>query len=264
MILSICIPTYNRARYLKELLDILIPQLDRIHSDNVELIISENCSTDETFDLCKSIARPSVRFWRNEINIGGDRNFLKCIQEAKGEYVWLIGDDDIVDQCGVDHVVDGLRSEAPALMIVGCANTEKDVYDDYRSCVLAEQQRLKSFALVHTLISTNIFRKGLFCMEFAEAKLRTQYAHMFGLMKGLQGKVVVLPGVVRTREVRAEFEKYPSFLCVKHALYLWYLAGRFELPGYRVRAVRSVCNLPLEFGSRIKFYLMKMFRFLFR
>ena len=260
MILSVCIPTYNRARYLKELLDALIPQLDRCQPDSVELIISDNCSTDGTFNLCKSIARSYVRFWRNEINIGGDRNFLKCIQEAEGEYVWLVGDDDIVERDGVSHVVDGLRSEAPSLMIVGGANTEKDVYDDYRVCVLAEQQRLKSFALAHTLISANIFKRRLFCMEFAEAKLWTQYAHMFGLTKGLQGKIVVLPGVVRAREVRAEFAKYPSFLCIKQALYLWYLAGLFELPGYRVRAVLSVCNLPLEFGSRIKFYLMKMFR----
>ena len=198
------------------------------------------------------------------MNIGGDRNFLKCIQEAKGEYVWLVGDDDVVEQDGVSHVVDGLRSEAPSFMIVGGVNPEKDVYDDYRTCVLAEQQCLKSFALAHTLISVNIFKRRLFCMEFAEAKLWTQYAHMFGLMKGMQGKVVILPGVVRAREVRAEFAKYPSFLCIKQALYLWYLAGRFELPGYRARAVLSVCNLPFEFGSRIKFYLLKMFRFLFR
>ena len=264
MILSICIPTYNRARYLKELLDALIPQLDRCRPDTVELIISDNCSTDGTFNQYRSIARPYLRSWRNEMNIGGDRNFLKCIQEAKGEYVWLIGDDDIVEPDGVSRVVEWLRSEAPSLMIVGGLNAGMKVYDDYRACVLAEQQRLKSFALAHTLVSANIFKRRCFCMEFAEAKLWTQYVHMFGLMKGLQGKVVVLPGVIRTRDVRAEFAKYPSFLCVKQAAYLWYLAGLFELPGYRVCAVLSICNLPLEFGSRIKFYLLKMFRFLFR
>ena len=263
MILSICIPTYNRLGYLKELIDVLIRQIDALQTDVVELVISDNCSTDGTSDFCQSLDLPYVRFWRNDHNIGGDRNFLKCIREAAGKYVWLVGDDDIVEQNGVSRIVECLMAETPALVIADGARSERAAYGDYRTCLLAEQKRLRSFALAHSLISANIFQKDLFDMQFAESRLWTQYSHMFGLVRRLVGKIVVMPGIVRVREVRADFAKYPSFLCVKQALYLWYLAGRFELPGYRMRAMSSVCNLPLEFGSRVKFHLLKMARFLF-
>ena len=260
MLLSICIPTFNRLPYLKEAIDALLPQIEKTMPGQVEFLVSDNCSTDGTADYLAAIQSNRLRFWTNEVNIGGDRNFLKCISEARGDYVWLVGDDDLIAEDGVARVLTAIEREHPDLVVADELAAGEKVYADYRSCLVGERSRRRPLALTHTLISANIFRCTLFDAGFAESHLWTSYAHMFGFIGNISGKVVLLPQVLITREERAEFEKYPSFLCVKHAIYLWYLASRFKSPSYRWLAVKSVCNLPLEFGSRIKFHLKKLFR----
>lgn len=258
-LLSICIPTYNRLPYLKELIASLLPQVNAA-GDDVELLISNNVSTDGTEDFCRGLKCPQLRHWTNGTNIGGDRNFLKCIHEARGEYVWLVGDDDLVFHNAVAKVLELLKSERPGLLILAeYDKTAVSVYANYRECLLKEKSPKERFAIVHTLISANIFRRGLFDMAFAEATLHLSYAHMFGLMKNLgTEKVCVCPSLMSTRPVRADFAKYPSFLCIKHAVYLMFLAKTFDLPRCRLYAVRKACNLPMEFGSRVKYHLRKL------
>ena len=257
--LSICIPTYNRLKYLKGLLSGLLMQIDSLPEGTVELIVSDNVSTDGTADYLKSIKRGYFRFWTNEANIGGDRNFLKCIQEAKGDYVWLVGDDDLVASDAVARVLKILDELIPRLLIsdIGPRPLAGE-YADYRDYLERECRRDAKAALRHTLISSNVFRRSSFDMDLAMRNLHTQYAHMFGLMgRESDGAVVVAQGIVSTRPVRADFAKYPSFLCVKQALYFWFLAKRFDLPRFRWYAFLNACNLPMEFGSRIKYYLKK-------
>ena len=260
--LSICIPTYNRLKYLKELLSGLLMQIDSLPEGTVELIVSDNVSTDGTADYLKSIKRDYFRFWTNETNIGGDRNFLKCIREAKGEYVWLVGDDDLIASDAVVRVLKILDERHPRLLIsdVGSRPLAGE-YADYLDYLERECQGDAKAALRHTLISSNVFRRSSFDMELAIRNLHTQYAHMFGLVGWeADGAVVVTQGIVSTRPVRADFAKYPSFLCVKQALYFWFLAKRFNLPRFRWYAFLNACNLPMEFGSRIKYHLLRVMK----
>jgi len=246
--LSICIPTYNRVGYLKELLPGVLAQLN---GGEVEVVVSDNASTDGTSDYLRSIDDPHLRWWTNDENVGGDRNFLKCVDKAIGEYVWLFGDDDLMPEDSVRRVLDFLRANCPALLISD--NREVDIpagmYADYKAMLETRGARL---ALAHTLISANIFKRELFDMELAVEKLWVQYAHMFGIMANMQGRAIgVIPRLIDTRPVRAEFAKYPSCLCVKQAIYMWFLAKRFGLPRFRHRAIWNACNLPVEYASRI-------------
>ena len=259
-VLSICIPTYNRLPYLGELIVSLLPQIDAVPEGAVELVVSDNVSTDGTADYLRSIHRDYLRWWTNETNIGGDRNFLKCIQEAKGDYVWLVGDDDLVASDAVARVLRCVEDRHPGLLIAdisSCPLSGSGEYVDYRDYLARECSRTADAALRHTLISSNVFLRSSFDMDLAVRSLRTQYAHMFGLTGRALGKVVVARGIVSTRPVRADFAKYPSFLCVKQALYFLFLAKRFNLPRFRWYAFLNACNLPMEFGSRIKYYLKK-------
>ena len=258
-LLSICIPTYNRLPYLKELLASLLPQVEAAAPGSVELCVSDNASTDETAAYLKSLTSPALRFWTNPENVGGDRNFLVCIRQARGEYVWLVGDDDLVPSGSVARVL-RLLVQKPDLLIADEFDGEEKTYSDYRSCLLGEKNRKALLALSHTLITSNIFHRSLFDLPTAEATLWTSYAHMFGFIDRVQGPVILAPGLIAVRPVRADFAKYPSFLCLKHAYYLNHLATTFDLPGYRRKAVHSALNLPLEFGSRVKYYLKKGLR----
>lgn len=254
--LSICIPTYNRLPYLRELMAGLLPQVEAEARGTVELCVSDNASTDGTAAYLKTLSCPSLRFWSNAENVGGDRNFLVLIRAARGDYVWLVGDDDMVPEGGVARAL-RLLGPSPDLVIADELAGEVKSYPDYRSCLLGAAGRKSPLAIAHTLITANIFRRSLFDVPSAEAKLWTSYAHMFGFIGNVGGGVVVAPGLIATRAVRADFAEYPSFLCLKHAYYLNYIATAFALPSYRWKAVRSALNLPFEFGSRVKHYLKK-------
>ncbi len=104
-LLSIAIPTFNRGKYLAESLRALAPQL--AGELRVELIISDNSSSDDTQTVVGSFLREglSCRYIRNESNIGADANFLQCFREARGKYVWLLGDDDILVPGGLAKIL---------------------------------------------------------------------------------------------------------------------------------------------------------------
>lgn len=94
-LLTIAIPNFNRAGYLKEL-SLLAAQLR--NEPRVELIISDNASPDETPAVVQDfVARGlRVRYTRNVQKIGSDANFLQCFEQARGKYVWLFSDDDLI------------------------------------------------------------------------------------------------------------------------------------------------------------------------
>ncbi len=98
MKVSICIPTYNRAKYLQNCLKSINDAAQYLdESLNVEICISDNCSSDATEDIVRyaNLALP-VKYSRNKRNIGIPRNFLHVVNMAEGEFVWLIGDDDLL------------------------------------------------------------------------------------------------------------------------------------------------------------------------
>jgi glycosyltransferase involved in cell wall biosynthesis len=105
ILLSICIPTFNRADYLRDAIKYILPAVDKMN-EIVELIISDNCSTDDTSDILKELpVSPWIHCVRNETNVGALKNGLKCLNLAKGEYVWFVGDDDIIRPEGLNHLV---------------------------------------------------------------------------------------------------------------------------------------------------------------
>ncbi len=89
---SIVLPTYNRASDLEFALYCILRQsfLD------FEVIISDNCSTDNTESIINKLKNRKIRYFRNRKNIGMILNQKKAIEYAKGEYVFLHGDDDFL------------------------------------------------------------------------------------------------------------------------------------------------------------------------
>lgn len=104
-LLTIAIPTYNRAGCLKELLSALTDQLR--DEPRVELIISDNASPDETPSVVQDFVDRGlrVRYIRNAQNIGPDANFLQCFEQARGKYVWLFSDDDLIVPGGLTKIL---------------------------------------------------------------------------------------------------------------------------------------------------------------
>lgn len=109
MKISICIPQYNRINYLLRSLTIIEEQT---YSD-IEIVISDDCSTDETEIMIKELTpryKYPIIFNKNEKNEGYDRNYRKCIELATGEYAFVIGNDDtIYGKQSISFLVNFLR-----------------------------------------------------------------------------------------------------------------------------------------------------------
>lgn len=110
-LLTLAIPTYNRAANLTLLLSALAPQLAEL--PQVELLISDNASTDETAAVVQRFVTSGLRcrYLRNGINLDADPNFLQCYEQAAGKYVWIFGDDDVLFPGALGRVV-GLLTAA--------------------------------------------------------------------------------------------------------------------------------------------------------
>lgn len=109
MILSFCIPTYNRLKFLRKNIDILLKQIHEENlADKVEICISDNHATDGTEDYCRNLLTNTngikVSYNRNEENLGPDRNFLSAMHMASGEYSILWGDDDFLHERGLRRI----------------------------------------------------------------------------------------------------------------------------------------------------------------
>lgn len=106
-LLSICIPTYNRAEVLKLSLSAILKGASE-YQNEIEVIVSDNASTDGTQEVLRELKKeyPFLNVFKNESNLGPNGNFFKLSDEyASGKYFWLIGDDDVVDSNSIDTII---------------------------------------------------------------------------------------------------------------------------------------------------------------
>src|SRR5262245_12848096 len=91
---SICLPVYNGARYLGQAIESALAQT---YAD-FELLIANDCSTDESFAIADSFAKRDkrVKAWTNDRNLGHYPNYNACIERATGRYIKLFAQDDIL------------------------------------------------------------------------------------------------------------------------------------------------------------------------
>jgi glycosyltransferase involved in cell wall biosynthesis len=98
--LSIAIPIFNGAKTISSTLESIVGNYD------INIVISDNCSTDGTLEILKSFEKKydNIKLNINPTNIGFDGNLNKCIQLCDTKYVWLLTDDDIVVNNGLDEI----------------------------------------------------------------------------------------------------------------------------------------------------------------
>jgi len=95
-LLTIVIPTYNRADCLSLLLTTLTEELCGLE-EKVRVIVGDNASTDHTPAVTNAFlaANPTAEILRHSENLGADENFCRCIDNAHSQFFWIIGDDDL-------------------------------------------------------------------------------------------------------------------------------------------------------------------------
>lgn len=109
-LLTLCIPTYNRALSLRRCLLSIVYQLSGNLKFKVAIVVSDNNSTDDTSYVVKTIASlyPDVnlRYFKNKVNVGGFLNFNIAATKSESTFFWFVGDDSIVLPGAIQNVVD--------------------------------------------------------------------------------------------------------------------------------------------------------------
>lgn len=114
-LLSICIATFKRGQYIGETLESIVSQV----TPDIELVVLDGASPDETQPVMTAfVARhPATRYFRESHNSGLDQDYDKAVGMARGRYVWLMTDDDLLVPEAVSHVLGALADE-PELLLV--------------------------------------------------------------------------------------------------------------------------------------------------
>ncbi len=91
---TVCLPTYNSGEFLNQAIDSILQQT----FTDFELIISDDCSTDNTPVVIKSYQEQDsrIRYLRNSKNLGIFTNWNRCLEYAAGEYITIFAQDDMM------------------------------------------------------------------------------------------------------------------------------------------------------------------------
>lgn len=118
-LLSIIIPTYNGGDYLAQNLGTLVPMMKKCDSNEVELIIANNASIDNTEEIIMNALKeyPQIIYIKRSSNIGYMNNFAESVKESHGEFVFLLGDDDVLIPGFIDIILSVIKTNPKISLI---------------------------------------------------------------------------------------------------------------------------------------------------
>lgn len=114
--------TYNSGKWVKYAIESILAS----SYDNFELLISDDCSSDSTWQIIQSYTDPRIIAWRNETNIGEYPNRNKVLERAKGKYIFYIDGDDILYKHSLQNLYNYLSAFPDAGMVWGALVSEID------------------------------------------------------------------------------------------------------------------------------------------
>jgi glycosyltransferase involved in cell wall biosynthesis len=194
IIISIGIPTYNGERYLSQAIESVITQLSDIPGRQIEIIVSDNASNDGTGEIVKEyITRypDIVTYVRNTHNIGYDRNVDNLFKVARGEYLWLLGDDDMLVQGAVEKLFTLIEIHSDisvfclSLSFLNIESEEKIWNPQFESDVLCHDGNdfLQRSLWCTSAVSSLCIRRKNWNTESLDKYIGSQWIHIGGMLE---------------------------------------------------------------------------------
>lgn len=173
ILLSICIPTFNRATYLEDTINSIVKQKKFQETNDVEIVISDNCSDDNTKEVSDKFIRTfgnKIRYYRNSENIR-DKNFEKVLTYGKGIFLKLNNDTLIHCDNSLEIIIDTIRQNIDKKEIIFFSNA---VLKNITKCVC---ENLDSFVKTVSFFSTWIICFGIWKEDFDSIDGFSRYAN---------------------------------------------------------------------------------------
>lgn len=271
-LISISIPTRNRASALSDLLSDISKAIKVANVDLalLRIYIFDNDSTDNTEDVVNNFkTHLPIIYKRNEENIGMGLNIYQAYTAIEGEYVWVIGDDELVPTNSLLVILNLINKLSPSLIILR-EKTYKNLiklpmkFTSYEQFCKVMQTKNPHYLIAHSLISANVLKKSYFDKQAAMAAIDTYYGHMYGIASGLKKNesLVVLPKE-ETIQVRRIYLGsvdgfWPDSIEKEQVVYLEWLKNHFNLkidpakiiPNYRAKLMPNIFTRAIKYPFR--------------
>jgi len=205
--LTIGIPVFNGEKTLAETLESIFYDLPQ----DVEVLISDNASSDNTAQIVKSFGNkhPEIKYYRNNDNLGPDANFDLVVKRAAGEFVWILGDDDEIAANGIRAVMDVIGDKPK----IGAIFVNYSIYDrDTKECLnprvlkiekdvfcINANAFLNTATVYPNFVSSIVVRKSKWLMNSSKEFLGSywlQYGMLMKVVEDSQSFCIATPYVI--------------------------------------------------------------------
>lgn len=133
---SIIIPTFNRGEFLK----LSLVSALRQKKVSFEIIVSDDCSTDDTEKVVKGFNDKRIKYIKNKKRLGTSLNFQKCFLLSRGGYIFTLGDDDfILEEDTLFEILNVMKKYKLGMGKIGTISYEKSPRDPYQVSILSDE-----------------------------------------------------------------------------------------------------------------------------
>lgn len=253
MLLSICIPTYNRRDCLRQCIESILSQ--EVFSC-LEIVIADNSDNDETYDMIQEYIwkYENIVYSKNIENIGFDKNVLKVVSMASGKYCCIIGDDDAFFEESLWNILSVLQEDKASyyisnswsydnklsLPVSGSANIsirENKFYLTLKDFIFSLQpDRIKTVSFFG-MMSWQFFLKGIwdsFLMK--ESFIWTQTIHLFVLVSSMKNLpfILIAQPTIKSRSDNLRWDSFGLSSAIKREKVtldtFQFIARLYEIP----------------------------------
>ena len=187
---SVCIATFNGSKYVRYQIESILPQL----SEDDEIIISDNLSTDDTIEIINNINDPRIKIYTCQEK-GVVKNFENAIKHATGKIIFLSDQDDIWKENKVESIISTFKSNPKITLIFSNAEYLSDNVDQNESLFFPLPPSLGLFSNIlknNFLGCTISFKRDIDNKIFPFPRNLAMHDWWIGLSHIIYGKVVFL------------------------------------------------------------------------
>ena len=224
--LTVVIPTYNRAALLKRCVDSVLATTSR----EIEVLVSDNASPDETQSVLKAFNDSRLRYWRNAENVGAERNILGLWRAARGRWVFCLGDDDYLLAGALERILSIVKTQPEVGVVIGDVEVVKESGELIRhwefgrtgGLFAAGMEAMEHLVFTAKLFSGITFRRQWADIEGTERHLDSMHPQMYlvaSVLRDHAGLYVKEPFIAYT-EGNVHFWEYPPDKTISHRIAL--------------------------------------------
>ncbi len=167
MLISVIIPVYNTAKFIKRCVDSVIGQLP----DSAELIFIDDCSTDNSLEVLYGILsgynHQNIHVLKNSKNLGSGETRNKGIAYANGEYVIFVDSDDYVDPNYFEYLNEAIATDPDIVVFDYLEVTNNGIINKHINAPNTSIESVEKLLLnkMHNSLCNKLFKKSLFTLH---------------------------------------------------------------------------------------------------